>query len=578
MLHNKKTLLPVFFATLLALTGCGGKGKTHGPIEDSAGLLPEIKYSGNLDIMAYIQGAGGTTIKDIGNAHYSTEDLTDGGIQRYHAVAKEFNKFFPDISVNLNITNIDDFDNYVTQYQQSHNMHLPHLMHLPTAPQEGLNKGYNANIAKYDYLKLYKAINPAVLDLFTCGDFVTAVPFYIYPTGMFINKTLLERAFYETDNLLDKWTIHELIDVLLPAVHNPQNLVGGTAVLSSDMIDIVSETIDKTLLSSDRRVTLNTYDVQELIDLEEKMAQYSVCSYSGGSGASVKPEYDSVVKGYNYNTVFTQNDIYAIEMARSFCLTLYSNLIEKANRVGEFDFYPFPKLNEDGDNRLGLIAEGLVVGNQCPIVNGKEQCTQNDKDAEEAAAVFALFLAADTRAAKAMATTKWVYGLSDTEKVVLTGNYETLPVIRRDIVYPYNETVTENYDETTMTDPDATQTDYDVQMGYYRTMTSSFSGQEGFEEVLRIYEEEFTKNVYAYNTIPRSIPTETGGTKDVMDSWKNRYNNPDVKLGTTGWASYIKSKLSDWEKDINANIETTYNFLQGNVDMYYGKGKYNVIK
>ena len=153
-----------------------------------------------------------------------------------------------------------------------------------------------------------------------------------------------------------------------------------------------------------------------------------------------------------------------------------------------------------------------------------------------------------------------------------------MPVIRRDIVYPYNETVTENYDETTMTDPDATQTDYDVQMGYYRTMTSSFSGQEGFEEVLRIYEEEFTKNVYAYNTIPRSIPTETGGTKDVMDSWKNRYNNPDVKLGTTGWASYIKSKLSDWEKDINANIETTYNFLQGNVDMYYGKGKYNVIK
>ena len=575
MSNNKKFILPVVLATMLALTGCSGNKGPHGPIEDTQGLLPLLDYAGDIDIMVYIQGMGGDMVRDIGNANYKTSELKDGGLQRYHSVAKAFKEFYPDISVNLYITDIDNYHDEVQKYQSSHNGHLPHLMHLPNDPIEGLNRGYNANVAKYKNLKLYKALNPAVLDLFTVGDFVTAIPMYIYPTGMFVNKKMLSDNYYDgADHLLDKWTIEELIQNLLPAVHSPENHRAGTAVLSSDMINIVSETIDKTFLSDSRRVTLNTDDVKNLIDLEEEMQKYSLVNYST-SGVSIKNEYSSYVETWNFNTVFTQNNVYAVEMARSFCLTLYSNLIQKADRVGQFDFMPFPKYGEDGENRVGLITEGLVVGNQCPL---NSTCTQKDKDAEEIAAVFALFLATDTRAAKAMATTPWTYGLSNTESVVLPGNYETLPLIRRDVVFPYNETKTENYDESTYTDPGATETDYDIQMGYYRQMASSFDGMEGFEEVLRIYEEEFNKNVFAYNAVPRTVATATGGYEDVMVDWNNRFSAPEVQIGSTGWATLIKSKLGDWDTKINSNITTTYNFLQENVDSYYGKGTYDVTK
>ena len=542
---------------------------------DSDGLYPFLNYEGDIDIMVCMPGYGGEKIFDIGNKNYNTTDLTDGTIQRYYSVAKIFNEFYPDISINLYMSDIGDYHDEVEKYRAEHNGHLPQLMQLPNGPIEGLSRGYNADIKKYNYFKLYNALNPAILDLFTVGDFVTAIPMYINPTGMFVNKKMLASNNYENyDNLLSNWTMDELVYNLLPAVHSPENHRAGTAVLSSDMINIVSETIDKTLLNEKRRVTLDTDEVKDLIDLEEEMYKYSLVNYDSIGISSIKSEYSSYVETWNFNTVFTQNNVYAVEMARSYCLTLYSNMIQKEGRVGEFDFMPFPKYGEDGENRVGLITEGLVVGNQCPL---NSTCTQKDKDAEEIAAVFALFLATDTRAAKAMATTPWTYGLSNTESVVLQGNYETLPLIRKDVVYPYNETKTEQFGSSTLTDPGATKTDYDIQMAYYRQMTSAFERMEGFEEVLRIYEEEFDRNVFAYNSVPRTVPSETGSTEDIMMDWNKRFSAPEVQIGSTGWATFIKSKLSDWEVKINSNITTVYNFLQANVDMYYGKGKYDIL-
>ncbi len=561
---NKFGLL--LFPALLSLgvlTGCGDNGSSRGG-KDPYGILPELSYTGNLDIVVYIQGADGI-IRDIGSNKIITSDLDDGNKQKYHAVAKEFNKIYPNIKVNLIFNSIDAYDNMIIDYQSSHDGHLPHIMHLPYTVQEGLARGWAADLKKYDYLKLYNAIDKDVFDFYTFGDFVAGVPFYIYPTGIFVNKTLLKNSYIETDNLLDNWTFEEMVNIL-SRVHNPSKSIGGTAVLSNDMIDIISGTINETLLN-DRYIDLNTSEIEWLIEKEAEMAQYSVYDYKNNGIYSSFPE----IKTWSYNTNFINDELYSMEMTRSYCAMLYSQMIENLGKVGNFDFMPFPKVNEDGDFRIGMIAEGLVVGNQCQLdAKGKEMCTKKDKAAEEAAAVFAFFMAADTRAVKSIATTKWVYQGEE-----IAGNYESLPVARKDLVLPTNEGKTETFDVENFVDENLENNDYQLQLSYYKNLLSSFAEEEGFQEVLRIFEEDMD-NVYAYNTIPRNIPTETGGTKDILQNWNSRYRDHGSITSIT-WIERVKSYLSDWTTEVNENVDTAWSLLQENVDEYYGAGKYNIL-
>lgn len=566
MFYNKKWI-PIVASVLLLLTGCK-KNTTTNNGYDKTGIMPELNYTGNLDILVYIQGMDGE-FKDIGSDKVVTSDLVDGNLQKYHAVAKAFNDIYPNITVNLLYDNIEDYTNRVIEYQSSHNQKLPHIMHLPITVQEGLANGYCADLSKYDYFKLYNAIDESVFDYFTFGDFVAAVPFYIYPTGIFVNKNILENNWIDTENLLDNWTFDNMLDYLetIVGATGTSSNIGGTAVLSNDMTDIISSTIDETLLNN-QTINLNTNEIIDLIEKENELAQYSVWDYAT---KAIKPQYNQI-QPWSYNTNFIQDELYAMEMARSYAAGLYSQMIVEQNKVGSFDFMPFPKANNDDatEFKIGMIAEGLVVGNQCPLdATGKENCTQADRDAEEAAAAFALFMAADTRAVESIATTEWLY-----QGEVIAGNYESLPVIKKDIVYPYNENKTDAYDEETYTDENVTLNDYQIQLNHYKKMTEAFNDQEGFQEVLRIFEED-KDNCFAYNTIPRKVPLATGGQEDILEDWNKRFEAFNA-VGSTGWVSSVTSQLAEWTRTANENIQKAWQLLQDNVDSWYGEGKYNI--
>lgn len=566
MFYNKKWL-PIAASVLLLLTGCK-KDTTTNKGHDDTGIMPELNYTGDLDILVYIQGMDGE-FRDIGSDKVVTSDLTDGNLQKYHAVAKEFNKIYPNITINLLYDNIEEYTNRVIEYQSSHNQKLPHIMHLPVTVQEGLANGYCADLSKYDYFKLYNAIDESVFDYFTFGDFVAAVPFYIYPTGIFVNKDILENNWIDTENLLDNWTFDDMLNYLETVVGatGTSSNIGGTGVLSNDMTDIISSTINETLLTN-QTVNLNTNEIIDLIEKENELAQYSVWDYAT---KAIKPQYNQI-QPWSYNTNFIQDELYAMEMSRSYAAGLYSQMIVEQNKVGSFDFLPFPKVtNDDAEEfKIGMIAEGLVVGNQCPLdAADNENCTQADRDAEEAAAAFALFMAADTRAVESIATTKWLYQGEE-----ITGNYESLPVIKKDIVYPYNENKTDAYDEETYTDENVTLNDYQIQLNHYKKMTEAFNEQEGFQEVLRIFEED-KENCYAYNTIPRKVPLATGGQEDILEDWNKRFDSFNA-VGSPGWVSSITSQLATWTEKANENISKAWQLLQDNVDSWYGEGKYNI--
>lgn len=540
---NKKYLLMTSLIAGLTLAGCRENEDNLNKISDDWGIVPDLEYSGDLDIFCYIVGQEGM-VRDIGRDRDPSE-LWDSSLAKYHAVAKAWKEFYPNIKINVIYGGIEDYNQRVLNYQNQYG-HLPHLMHLPTAPQEGLNKGYNVDLSQYSYMSYYKAINPSLLNYFTFGGFVSAVPMYVYPTGVFVNLDTLEKQYIDTENILDSWTFETMVEYARSTT-SPEN--AGTGYISNDMLNNAVKSINYSLLN-EGKVDFNTTEIRELLELENQLYEFS--SYDWKTGTS-KAGYE-FIQPYSYNTNFIDDSVYTMESSRSFCNLLYSQMIVNNDEVGKFDFLPIPRANEDSDLSIGIIAEGLVVGNQCPIQN--EECSENSKLAQEAAAAFAMFANVDTRAYEELSKVEWEY-----QGKVVVGNVESLPVIRNDYRFNYNT---------------SEQTDYEIQLDIYKSLRTAWANQKGFNEILRIFEEE-PENCYAYNTIPRTIPDGSTGTKDIMREWDRRYyGDGTVTLGDTGWTGWVESNLIVWTNQVNKNIATCYDLLQENIDSYYGSGKYDV--
>lgn len=362
---------------LSAVTGCK-KTPTEQPIKDIWGVVPELDYNGSLDIFCYIVGQNGV-VNDIGSLDNKAA-LFDAALAKYHGAAKAWKEFYPNIKINVHYGGIDDYDTNVRNYQSMHNNHLPHLMHLPTTPQEGIAKGYNVDLSQYSYLSYYQAVNPNLFNYFTFGGFVSAVPMYIYPTGIFVNTKILRDEFLisEDDDYVQNFTFAEMVKWAKETANTER---AGMGYVSEDILFNSAKTINYGLLNN-RKVQLNTPEIRQTLELENELAAYTSYDYAARRS---KDSYD-FIKPYAYNTHFIDDQNYTMESSRSYASLLYSQMINENDDVGNFDFLPMPKLTEDDKLNIGVIAEGLVVGNQCPI---NVTCTENDKLAQEAAAAFA---------------------------------------------------------------------------------------------------------------------------------------------------------------------------------------------
>jgi len=73
------------------------------------------------------------------------------------------------------------------------------------------------------------------------------------------------------------------------------------------------------------------------------------------------------------------------------------------------------------------------------------------------------------------------------------------------------------------------------------------------------------------NTYPMTVPSEVGGTKQVMANWNGRYGQPGdgVVVSSVTWVDQMRSKLADMTAEINSLTETSWNFLEENMRANY---------
>ena len=601
MLNNKKFILPaVFLATTLALTGCSGKDKTKRG-NDELHLIPEsvLNWNGEIDFLMYFEGHTGG-YKDIGSGQYTTADLNDSAIARFVSSAVEFKKLAPNIKINLLWCPIADYGNEIIRYVSSHG-HYPHIMHSVDHVNEVIQQGMATDLSEYNHSEYYQSYDPSVLAEFNFGGFQGAVPYMLYPMGVFVNTALLERRYipYDTDVLgvdsqgeidFSKWTFENFVDIC-KRVSDFNNSIAALPHMSQDIVSYAVASINQNFIFN-KRVNLDTALIRDLIDLEAELSKYTAYIYPDAN----KPRDGMTnINDWSGGVDFIEKEKFAFNADMPWNVGVLSTVATNAAKEENFDYLPWPKAEEDADLFDGMIAEGLTIGNQCPL----RKCTDEEKAAQDAAAYFAMFLTADPRAIEARNDIEWIMpndGAANGGE--LMKGIVDLPMSKKDWLFSFEKNSEE---ETEPGIEPESETDEEIEPEFYRQLRNWFKCystwwikeseddepdvyeysniKPGIKKIFEIFYDEHDNGRHRLNYYgkPDNIPSETGGTKDIMEPWYGRYehNNFIVNDGIA-WTSSLKNSLSAIETEINARIEQVYDYFQELVDANYGKGKYNV--
>ena len=514
------------------------------------GWDPELEYEGDLDVFMFVSGQEGTW-RDAGSDRYVASDIVDGSQALFFAAAREFKKIYPNININVIGIHVSSFyANELENYIESHNR-PPHIIrHLSNVPSQ-LETGLIADYSKYtDNFPLYDYISEDLLQYFNYGGFQAALPYGVFPMGIYLNTHLVESNFMEVpEPTAQEWTL-EALDEIISATPTGQNGRAGVVQLSRNLVNFVAPTIYKNYING-KDIDLDTQEVIRILELENKWAQNNVWFVPTTNGFITQHPNNTQWNVWEMGSLFN-SDAAIVNLDNSNSMEYYSQLAQQEGTEDHFDYYPYPAIDEDGELTLGAMFGALTIGNQCPLnATGQESCTEEQRQAEEAAAYFATFMVSDPRSIKAAAEIEWTKS-TGTGTSIVKGAINGFSVLKN---------VDENGQPYALPSSDEGVTDeYQTQMQYFYDTCPTYTDEKpGMAKVVEMYGE---------GDYPMVIPTATGGTQSVFEEWDESYYY-DAAAGSTTWVSAVQAQLSTWSENINSLAEFGWTYLEAQMRSYY---------
>ncbi len=561
---KKKYLLALpILLTLTSMTGCKKteEKKQGNPI---AGWDPVLEYEGDLDVFMYIYGQTGTW-RDAGSDRYVASDIIDGSQALFFAAAREFKKIYPNININVISGNgtgyVPSYTDNFQSYIESHNQRPPHIIHHVSDVPYQLENGLIADFSKYtDNFPLYDYVSDDLLKYFNYGGFQAAVPYGVYPCGIYVNTHLIENIYMEEmpEPTAEEWTLDALDQIISNGVTGQNGGRAGAVRLYGDLNNFISPSIYRNYIDG-KEVDLDTPETIKLLEMESNWAKNNTMFVPTSSVTDTKHPNNTEWDSWEVTEMFT-TDFVKVQLDSPYSIGGVSQKAVLAGTEDHFDYYPYPAIDSDGELTLGAMFGALTIGNQCPLdATGKENCTEKQRQAEEAAAYFATFMVSDPRSIKAASEIEWTRG-TETSSEVVKGAIKGLPVLSK---------LDENGQTYTLPSSAEGVTDeYETQLQYFFDNYPTFTDEKpGFAKVLEMYSEG-DYIVCSGTYYPWNIPTATGGTQSVFEEWNKRYYY-DAAAGSVTWVSSVRSQLSTWSDNINSVTERGWSYLEEQMRSYY---------
>jgi hypothetical protein len=547
-------VLTVLFAVAF-FAGCSNQGDTPEPTatpaptaEPTPTPTPEPQYEeldpnteGELTIMMW--SGDGTYMEDIGNKDLAPEELGGFNQAAAYAVAKAFNKIYPNIKINIFAKTEGPDDDNGTWEQHKENFRAeygtyPDLF-VETDVPGMIQKGLIADLSIFSDDPLYKSLNPGIMDLMKFGDVQAALPQYLLPWGVYVNKSLAE------DNNLDvpepNWTIDEYTDFISQA--DMENFYGamdtpfmfittGTNSVAASLAQFPDE--DYVQLDSD--------EVKSIVDYLAEWADYSV--WAQNEIGNMPSEVMDAHWWWSYK-FFLENKL--LTNAGDPWMMGAGAHPDEANgmrvKAEDWDIYPRPS-TEFKDNTVGIVIDPFAVYNYA-MDDGDPEMSDEEFMKTKIAYTFAAFWTADTRSWEARANQMFLDG-------------ETLaPALNDSFPYVVGE-------------------EFDKQMdAWYSIPTHQrFQDEElmpGFHYMLGLWEDgqlwDVSDKIYPW------YYTEEGVRSNILQEYLNMWDAQYAGAIRTeaNWSDNVKARLSEWDDLSDQRFADAFAAIDEALKEFYGK-------
>ncbi len=537
-------LLLLVFA--LAMVACGGNGTdTTTNVSTTTTTAEEVvEYAIDFDTEATINviswAGDGLYYDDIGHTNLSVVDLKNPKVASMYANAKEFNKLFPNIKINYYGKQYgpDDggvyWEDEIENYKNKHGAY-PDIIPL-TNTTGFIEKGYLADLTRFEDDYYYKKINPGLLTQNNFYGFQAALPGYFVPSGIFVNKTLINEQNLDVQS--PNWTFRDFTNLV---VSGEKGQGTDTYVSISGMPDwwIQQEILYNQLYDGPvggKYVTLNNDYTKDFF--RTGVARWSAYDFYGVSDETFLEDNGS------WDARAFSNGKSLIYGSGPWYITDFSTSTGWLPGPTGYDMYPFPSY-EGEQNTVGAVTDPVGIYNSC-VLDGDLSCSDSEELQIAAAYTFQAFSSVDTRA--------WQARVNQQYTDVETGTVQTGVL---DSSFPI--TTGDLYDEQ-----------MEIWFTAPRNALYSDPSMVGFAAINEIIK---SGNIKALSD--KSYPwfytdPDSGETRRIFEEILTYYTIDEIGITDSGWYDAFTAKLPEWETLFNKRLDDAFASIRQGLQTYYG--------
>ena len=545
-MSRKRALVCLLLGLIMMMTAVlpGGMAESAGAKPYYLCLDPAVE--GEIDVMCW--SGDSTYHRDLGHQDIAPEDLSSQNVAAIYALAKEFNKIYPNVKVNLYAKTDDPNGNDTSWMQELENFKAEHGKYPDVYAANDLPgdlaRGMIADLSVYADDPLYQSFNKGIMDTMNYYGFQAGLPQFMQPWGIYVNRELAEENNIDVPD--PDWDIDDYTDFITSA--DNKNFYGTIFSVPTQIIDTGTTTVNAQMAAyqgEGDRVNIASDEVKDLIGYIAKWAPYEVWTLNGQGAVESSVMDDGWWWGYrffcrNYVLAYT-GDPWMMGSATA-GKTADGAWATNAVESEDWDIYPRPATPYQ-PNTVGIVIDPMAIHNFA-MDDGNPEWSDAEKAQFDLAYAFGSFWCGATESLQARADQ--MYNDNGTIKTCLN---DSLPLVTGDAFFAQMEIWY--------------STDLHARYGDAEKMP-------GFQYLLQLWNDgqiwDISDKTYPYYVI------EDGTQVTCLREWLDVTNADITGVAVTdpSWVDTVKANLDDWNQKINARFRLAEQSIRDGLVTYYG--------
>jgi len=523
-------------------------GSSPSPVETDPGWDSNVDYDEYVpppsdtaaEITIMMWAGDGSYMKDIGNLNLTPEDLRGRNQAAAYATAKAFKEVYPNIKINVYAKEGDPNTDGISWAQRIENFRAEYGaypdIYVTMDVVADVQKGMCADISVFENDPVYRSFNKGVLMLSNINGKQFALPKYLLPWGIYVNKSLAEANNIDVPG--PDWTIDQYTEFVTHSDPSAPWYGAMDAPLNLFQTGSKDFSYNLTHRTDGSYVNLASDSFLRLLEYIPRWASHAVWPQNdlGNTPEGFMDEnWWWGARFFQQNRLLTLGD----DPWMMGDIAHPDPEFYLSATMADWDIYPRPSTSELG-NTVGVVFDPLAIHNFSADPNLSEEEAYSKL---QLAYEFAKFWCADTRAWRARAEQLWLDGDS-----LNTAMDDSLPMVTG---AAFNE---------------------QMQIWYSSLTHQRFADKNkmpGWHRIIELWE-----GGQIWDISDKAYPwrfERDGSIHDILEEYFNCWNPEIVGASRTdaNWLDQMKALLPDWNRTFNERFAAEFATLENSINRYY---------